>query len=270
MWVRRPKARRTEARILRATVDMRIWPLLVLILGCSAAVPADPPPLDRLNGTWWELTALRGEPVEPRPRITLELEPGRFGGFGGCNWYGAAYISGGEGLEIGPAESTARGCADRGIGERESRYFAALGEIASHEMRDGRLVFRDGRGEEILEFSPLERFETDPASLEGSSWELESVNGEPVSGRAITLNLGSGMMDGFAGCRDFDGTWTGKKDAIAFTSISMRTLECGPQDLLLKEGNFTTLLSESRHYRLREDRLELSTDAGDVLLFRRQ
>ena len=249
---------------------MRTWPLLILVLGCSAAVPAGSPPLDRLDGTWWELAALRGEPVESRPRITLELEPGRFGGFGGCNWYGAAYTSGAEGLEIGPAESTARACADRTIGDRESRYFKAFAEIASHEMRDDRLVFRDGRGEEILEFSLLERFDSDPSSLVGTSWELVSVNGEPVSGRAITLNLGRGMMKGFAGCRDYDGTWTGKKDVIAVTSISMLTLECEPRDLLLKEGNFTTLLSESRHYRLREDRLELSTDAGDVLLFRRE
>jgi heat shock protein HslJ len=261
----------TEARILRATVDrMRIWPLLVLVLGCSAAVPPDPQSLDRFDGTWWQLTALRGDPVASTPRITLELELGRIGGFGGCNWYGAAYTFGDDGLVIGPAESTARACADRTIGERESRYFQALGEIASHEVRDGRLVFRDGRGEEILEFSPLERFDTDPASLEGTSWELESINGETVSGRMITLNLGRGTMDGFAGCRDYDGTWTGKKDAIAFTSISMRTLECEPEGLLLKEGNFTTLLSESRRYRLREDRLELSTDAGEVLVFRRK
>jgi heat shock protein HslJ len=249
---------------------MRIWPLLVLVLGCSAAVPADPPSLDRLDGTWWQLTALRGEPVAPRPRITLELEPGRLGGFGGCNWYGAAYTSGEEGLEIGPGETTLRACADRTIGERESRYFAAFGEIATHELKDGHLVFRNGRGEEILEFARLERFDTDPASLVGTSWELESVNGEPVSGRPITLSLGSGTMDGFAGCRDYDGTWTGRKDVIAFTSISMRTLECEPGDLLLKEGNFTTLLSESRRYRLREDRLELSTDAGEVLRFRRR
>jgi heat shock protein HslJ len=251
-------------------VSMRILPLLFLLLGCSAAVPADPPSLERLAGTWWQLTALRGDPVEPRPRITLEIERGRFGGFGGCNWYGAAYTSGEQGLEIGPAESTARACADRAIGERESSYFRALGEIASHEVRDGRLLFRDGRGEGILELSPLERFDTDPASLEGTSWELESINGQPVSGRTITLHLGSGTMDGFAGCRDYEGTWTGKKDAIAFTSISMRTLECEPEDLLLKEGTFTTLLSESRRYRLREDRLELSTHAGEVLVFRRK
>ena len=246
---------------------MRLWPLLLLLLGCSATVPPDPPPLDRLNGTWWQLTALRGEPVNPRPRITLELEPGRLGGYGGCNWYGAAHTSGEDGrLKIGPTEATARACADRGIGERESRYFKALGEIASHEVRDGRLIFHDGRGEEILEFSPLERFDSDPVSLEGTSWELESISGEPVSGRAITLNLESGTMNGFAGCRDYDGTWTGRKDVIAFTSISMRTLECDRQDLLLKEGEFTTLLSESRHYRLREDRLELHTDAGEVLV----
>jgi heat shock protein HslJ len=253
---------------LRATLDeMRIWPVLVLVLGCSSAVPADPSSLDRLDGTSWVLTALRGEPVEPRPRITLEIEPGRLGGFGGCNWYGAEYTAGEEGLEIGQGQTTLRACVDRAIGERESRYFATFGEIASHELRDGLLVFRDSRGDEILEFSPLERFDTDPASLVGTSWELESVNGEPVSGRAITLNLGSGTMDGFAGCRDYDGTWTGKKDAIAFTSISMRTLECEPEDLLLKEGNFTTLLSESRRYRLRDNRLELSTDAGELLRF---
>lgn len=44
--------------------------------------------------------------------------------------------------------------------------------------------------------------------------------------------------------------------------------ECTYPELLLQEGEYTTVLSEARRYRLTAGQLELRSEGGDTLVFR--
>ena len=82
----------------------------------------------------------------------------------------------------------------------------------------------------------------------------------------LTLTTAEQMM-GFAGCRGYTGTYLARGDHIGVTSITMTTTECGDAGAALREGRFTTDLSEASYYRLAVDTLEIVTAPGRRLLF---
>ena len=76
-------------------------------------------------------------------------------------------------------------------------------------------------------------------------------------------------MHGFAGCRDYTGTWSATKQRFSVTSIAMGSTECGDLAALSAEGRFTTDLSETTHFELRGNELKLFTLPGRSLTFMR-
>ena len=114
--------------------------------------------------------------------------------------------------------------------------------------------------------------EGDPASLVGTSWRLLSVGDTAqTASPPATLTLAAGEIGGFAGCREYTGTYQARGDELRVTSISMRSTECGRGEAaLLREGRFTGDLSESSNYRLSGDTLEVLTFPGRRLVFVKQ
>lgn len=235
---------------------------LVLLLASCTTPPAVPPvaPVVKLPNTEWLLTSMRGKPLIEGTRITLQFDEKGAGGYSGCNWYGGDYTLSGSKLTFGLVSATARGCMQRGVGRQESDYHAILRNLGDFKVDDDRLVMHDPSGNPVLEFTRIKALPMDPAKLVGTRWRLP--------GSPVTLELTADAMSGFAGCRDYTGTYVAKGDKIKFTSISMSSTDCAKsRKTLVAEENYTTDLSETERYSLSADRLEFTTASGRKLVF---
>ncbi|HVE80061.1 MAG TPA: META domain-containing protein [Gemmatimonadaceae bacterium] len=248
------------------------WILSTLACGRSREVPREAEAAGRvtLDGTEWVVASLGGRPRLDGSNVTLTFAGETAGGYGGCNWYGGRYTVSGASVQIGEIESTARACGSPpGVGQQEERFYRTLRQVASYRVIDGRLEMLSRTSEVLLVLTPRARAAMDPAQLVGTRWRLRSVN-DTLQGpdSPITLDLAAAGIGGFAGCRGYSGTYQARGDAINVTSIAMAATECDKGDAaLLREGRFTTDLSEASHYRLSTDSLVIVTAPGHRLVF---
>jgi heat shock protein HslJ len=225
-----------------------------------------------LEGTDWIVSSLNGESPVQGSNITMNFERGTIGGYAGCNWYGSSYSITYTTVQFGPAERTARGCeSPAGVSEQEEDFFRTLTRVTTIRMINDRLAMADGAGATVLLLTPRPRFAMNPADLVGTAWQLRAVNDTIQSDSALTLMIPREQeISGFAGCRRYTGTYEARGDEIRITSISMTATECARgQAALLREGRFTTNLSEASYFRLGGDSLELVTAPGHRLMFTR-
>jgi heat shock protein HslJ len=223
-----------------------------------------------LEGTQWIVSSLNGRALVDGSRITLAFADSTVGGYAGCNWYGTRYSVSGSNIRFEMAESTARGCMDPpGVGEQEAAYLAALRRVVTHRVAGDRLELLDRDESVIVSMTPRARAAMDPADLAGTRWRLRSVNDTMrAADSLLTLELSATEISGFAGCRRYTGTYGARGDEIGVTSLTMETTECDSGRVaLLREGEFTTDLSEATTYRLLGDSLELNTVGGRRLVF---
>lgn len=257
------------------------WLALVAVvgIGCAPEPPATSPgagaepsiaAAKRLAGTEWNLVALDGQPTLPGHAITLAFAPDRLGGYAGCNWYGAQWTASGDRLQIGQAEATARACADPGPMTQESLYLARLAGTPTFRILDDRLVIEPAGPGQRLEFARRIPAAMDPAQLVGTRWRLRESD-TPAGAPPIRIAFASDHITGFAGCRDFEATYSARGDAISTPTLAMATTECAADAAVHeREGQFTTDLGEAAHYAIAGDTLTLTTDGGRVLEFDRE
>ena len=110
-------------------------------------------PAQRLGGTRWVATGInngRGGVVSALDGVevfTVFGDDGRVSGSGGCNQFTGAYTVQGDALAIGPLAATLRAClAPEGVGEQETAFFAAMDQVATWSVREGRLRLRSADG----------------------------------------------------------------------------------------------------------------------------
>jgi heat shock protein HslJ len=232
-------------------------------------VGADPQPsLASLVGSEWLASTIRGQPVLPETQITLELGEGNAGGYAGCNWWGGPLVARGDSVDFGDIMLTARGCTRPGVMEQEMRFIEQLGLAAIYRLDGDTLRFAGRAGEELISLLRRHPLAMNPAELVGSRWVLEKLGTRTLQApRPITLVFDRSTISGFGGCRDYRGDYAATGDRINFPSLTMLSTECPDQRLSFQEGDFMTGLSESVHYRLNADRLELYTVGGDTVTF---
>ena len=156
-----------------------------------------------LVGTEWTLVSSYGRPPDGT-NITLNVDERDVGGFAGCNSYGIRGVTMNEGaLKVrGGVRNTAVGCPG-GVGQQEETYFAALADVASYRVQDGRLEIQNALGETTLVFAEREQRYMNPADLVGTAWKLDSVNGvlqlrAPRPSSTSLRRVGSGGTGGAA------------------------------------------------------------------------
>ena len=224
-----------------------------------------------LEGSEWVLTSLEGRPPVAGSRLTLRFTGETAGGYGGCNWYGSSVTVAGARITFGGAQSTQRLCGEpAGVVAQEQRYFDALRRVTRYRVIGGeRLELGNAAGATLAVLARRVPAPMDPAALAGTSWRLHAVdNTVQTASPPATLALTAGEISGFAGCREYTGAYQARGDEIRVTSIAMRSTDCAAGDAaLLREGRFTTDLSESSNYRLNGDTLEVLTFPGRRLVF---
>jgi DNA segregation ATPase FtsK/SpoIIIE-like protein len=71
----------------------------------------------------------------PGDRVALFFEqPGKLGGTGGCNGYGADYQVEGNTLAVGAVVSTLMACADEAVNQQEQQYFRAIQAAGEYQL----------------------------------------------------------------------------------------------------------------------------------------
>lgn len=152
-------------RFLVPHVTALATPALVatLLWGCAArpAVEAAWP----LEGTYWKLVNLRGQPaaqVQPgrEPYIVLQAATRRVAGNSGCNRLAGSYTLQGDALRFGQAVGTRMACIS-GM-DVEASFLSMLGDVRTWRLAGDSLQLVDGGGAVAAEFaSGSERYACD-------------------------------------------------------------------------------------------------------------
>lgn len=251
---------------------------LVASLACTAqrepdsartdtlAKSASPPALGDMR---WAAVSLREKAVLQGSRITMEVAPTSIGGYGGCNWYGGDVAFTEFRLDAEPMTRTMRACGrPEGVTEQENEYMALIEQSTRFERAADTLRFFDRQGQVLITFLGTPRLAMRPEDLANTRWILSTWTRGPRPLPRMTLAFEGDRTRGFAGCRNFTGSWNAKGDEIHFPTLSMVEMDCTNRKTLEIEGNYTTALSESAQYRLEKGkRLELFTPGGDTLVF---
>lgn len=240
--------------------------LLMVSTSCQGSTFSKP-----LNGSGWSLSQLNSHSLVPASHIELQFDAERFSGFGGCNSYGGKYQADGEKFSASEGvESTAMAClTPEGVGEQESEYFLALREATRYQVNGNRLEMLNQSQELILVFflnQPGTKAEM--ASLVGTAWQVETVEGNSlIAGSQITMRFSMpGIVEGFAGCRNYQAEFTEDDQGTRFTRIRMAEEECNQEDLLLQEQNFTDYFTWADHFEVVGENLVLFTQRDEVIV----
>jgi heat shock protein HslJ len=130
-----------------------LLPLFAMLLS-SCGIP-NPFGNDPLDGTSWELVAIRENRPVKGTHITISFEKGQLSGNSGCNTFGGEYRVRGNRIEFGVLETTLMACANPVIMEQESMFTQYLGEAGEFEIVDGQLWVY-GAGGEAMTFIPTQ------------------------------------------------------------------------------------------------------------------
>ena len=110
------------------------------------------------------------------------------------------------------------------------------------------------------------------ARLDTDVWTLSTINGQPLlPGSAITLQFLSGQLAGFAGCNDYNGSYTAVDNQDGTFGVTVSPLTTGrracQQDVMNQEESFTKVLQTVTSAVIRENMLTLSGPDGQLVFF---
>ena len=223
-----------------------------------------------LADTDWVLTAINGRPPLEGVRITLSLGADGFGGLAGCNHYGGTYVVASDGvLSLGEMVTTVMLCSEpEGVMEQESAYTQALEEAAGYRLSGDTLEILDATGQVVLAYSRQPRYDTDPAALIGTAWQVTHVDDDPADADA-TLTLvfyRDDVLGGQAGCRDFVASAQMDGDRLVLTYLAMLDPGCELSGAALQaESGYLEVLSGPVAVQHEGDRLTLHGQRGGTL-----
>ena len=108
------------------------------------------PGLSGVEGAWTATGVNNGKGAVQTTTLTEQITAvfgpnGGLAGSGGCNDYNATYTVSGDALTLGPVAATKKACADDVMTE-ENAYFAALGNVATFDIKGTTLTLRDSGG----------------------------------------------------------------------------------------------------------------------------
>ena len=105
------------------------------------------------------------------------------------------------------------------------------------------------------------------ADLSGTSWAVESVVGQPVSGP--TIEFAQDRISGTGGCNRFFGGYTAEDGRISFSAIGATRMACEP-DIMAREDHFFGALNSAQNYSREGGRLTLTSAEGQAIVLRAQ
>jgi heat shock protein HslJ len=110
------------------------------------------------------------------------------------------------------------------------------------------------------------------ARLDTRAWTVSMINGQPLlPSSAITLQFLNGQLAGFAGCNDYNGSYTAVDNGDGTYGVTVDRLNTSrracPQDTMTQEDNFTDMLRTATSALVQENMLTLSGPNGPLVFF---
>lgn len=238
---------------------------LALLTACGGLQAAD------VEGTEWALVSLDGAEPISGTRVTLGFTAGTLEGFAGCNRYAASYTLKSGKFNIPEISSTAEGClTPQGVLDQEAAYLNILSGVDQIKLADrNTLEMRNTARDAVLVFRRELQLEIDPADLEGTSWALRSLAGNPpLKGTSPTLQFKNGTIHGTAGCRTFTASYQAGADHLQLLMLEMNEIGClKPEPFRDQENQLLDRLDDLYKYGLSGETLELITVQGETLTY---
>lgn len=105
--------------------------------------------------------------------------------------------------------------------------------------------------------------------LTGTTWKLINyANNIPLAGNDMTAEFDGKEIQGSASCNSYFGTYRLKGDQISISGLGWTEMACmDPEGIMEQEQTIMKLLSESSSYSIQGDILQITTSAGDLLIF---
>ena len=105
--------------------------------------------------------------------------------------------------------------------------------------------------------------------LSGTTWKLISYAGNiPLAGKDMTAAFDTKEIRGSASCNSYFGTYRLKGDQISISGLGWTEMACmDPEGIMEQELTIMKLLSESSSYTIQGDILQITTSAGELLIF---
>lgn len=104
---------------------------------------------------------------------------------------------------------------------------------------------------------------TAPVQLDGSSWVLVTLNGQPaLAETVITLNFESGKISGSDGCNRYSASYTVDGGTLTVAEDMVSTEMACSEPIMEQAGAFTTALQEAGAYGTDGEQLELLDPSG--------
>ena len=113
---------------------------------------------------------------------------------------------------------------------------------------------------------------SDQPNLEGVTWELTAINGNPpIEGTQPTLQFENGQASGNASCNSFGGEYEVEGDKIGFEALFMTEMFCmEPEGVMDQESAYLEMLGSAVTFELGGGVLTIVTGPGESLTFERQ
>jgi heat shock protein HslJ len=105
--------------------------------------------------------------------------------------------------------------------------------------------------------------------LSGTIWKLISYAGNiPLSGKNMTAEFNAKEIRGSASCNSYFGIYRLKGDQISIGDLGWTEMACmDPEGIMEQEQTIMKLLSESSSFSIQGNTLQITTSAGELLIF---
>jgi putative lipoprotein len=108
-------------------------------------------------------------------------------------------------------------------------------------------------------------------SLNGSAWNLTSLNGTPPVGEAApTLSFEKDTLGGSAGCNSFGGNYTVNGDKLAVSELISTMMACIDSKVMHQETVYLVALGKAQTFSIDGSSLHILSSDGVELVFTRQ
>ena len=206
-----------------------------VLAGCCRVLgstgPGAAPAGAALEGPTWRLASLPGHDAAflaaVPDGVTVQLAAGAMQVFAGCNRMRGGYTVAGDRVTFGPMAGTLMACPPP-LGDVENAVTRALtGTQRFTVTGDALTLVSDADG--TLTFAKLP-----PPRLDGTSWTVTGFNNgrqavvSPLTGTTLTLAFRDGRVSGFAGCNEFQGTYTRDGDRLTIGRLATTRKACAP------------------------------------------
>ncbi|MEW6094247.1 MAG: META domain-containing protein [Chloroflexota bacterium] len=104
------------------------------------------------------------------------------------------------------------------------------------------------------------------ADLNGTSWTLTRLNGQPVlDGTQPSLAFADGQASGNASCNGFGGEYTLNGDELTFGALMSTLMACFPEEVMDQESAYFAALAATASFQLEGEMLTLIDEEGTSL-----